>query len=416
LGEQITKFCVPTTFEEHFLDQLNKLNEKYKDLNARVYEVYGSFRTIFGTGRAATILPKVDEEKFAKHVEQAHAYGIEVAFTLNPVCMSLVEYTEWGHKSLNELLTTLSSLKVDTLIIAIPYLIEYVAKNYPEFKINASSICYIDSLERALMYEKLGADRLTLNEDINRCFTLLKLIRKEVKADLEVIANNGGLLKCPFKTYHDSINAHVSQYVVEDRVGFSYLPYPFMRCTLERLSNHKEIIRAPWFRPEDTKYYTEIGINYIKIAGRGLSAKILLKLIEAYLSGRYEGDIYALIDNSYLHFSKDMFDPSAKPLPPLKISIDNRSLDGWYEYFVKNDPPCLIGCIGCDYCEKVAKRVIKTDPELEERYIERIKDMINRLASRRPPIKLKEKEGGGLIIEREALPPCAAEYQICNTS
>ena len=415
MGELLTKFCVPTTFEDRFLDELDKLNRKYKDLNACVHEVYGSFKTIFGTGRASTILPKVDEERFARHVEQAHAYGIEFAFTLNSVCMNLVEYTQWGHRGLDELLSSLSSMKVDTLIITIPYLIEYVAKNYPEFKINASSICYIDSLERALMYERLGADRLTLNEDINRCFKLLKLIRKEVKADLEVIANNGGLLKCPIKTYHDTINAHVSQYVAEDNVGFSYLPYPFMRCTLERLSNHKEIIRAPWFRPEDTRYYTEIGIDYIKIAGRGLPAKVLLKLIEAYLSGRYEGDIYALIDNSYLHFSRNMFDPSAEPLPPLKISIDNRSLDGWYEHFVKNDPPCLTGCIGCDYCDRVAKKVVKTDPELEKKYIERIREMINKLVSQKPPIKLKEKEGGGFILETEDPPVCFGEYQICST-
>lgn len=414
MGEPMTKLCVPTTFEDHFLDEVDKLNRKYKDLNTRVHEIYGSFKTPFGTGRALTILPKVNEERFAKHVEQAHSYGMEFAFTLNPVCMNLVEYTEWGHKSLDDLLNSLSSMKVDTLIIAIPYLIEYVAKNYPEFKINASSICYIDSLERALMYEKLGADRLTLNEDINRCFKLLKLIRREIRADLEVIANNGGLLKCPMKTYHDTINAHVSQYVVEDKVGFSYLPYPFMRCTLERLTNHKEIIRAPWFRPEDVRYYTEIGIDYIKIAGRGLPAKILLRLIEAYLSGKYEGDIYALIDNSYLHFSKDMFDPSARPLPPLKISIDNRSLDGWYEFFVKNDPPCLIACVGCDYCDRVAKRVVKTDPELEKMYIERIKGMIDKLASRKLPIKLKEKEDGSLILEREDLPVCVDEYQICG--
>jgi collagenase-like PrtC family protease len=414
LGELVTKLCVPTTFEDHFLDEVDKLNRKYKDLNARVHEIYGSFKTPLGTGRASTILPKVDEERFAKHVEQAHSYGMEFAFTLNPVCMNLVEYTEWGHKSLDDLLARLSSMKVDTLIIAIPYLIEYVAKNYPEFKINASSICYIDSLERALMYERLGADRLTLNEDVNRSFKLLKLIRREIRADLEVIANNGGLLKCPMKTYHDTINAHVSQYVVEDKVGFSYLPYPFMRCTLERLTNHKEIIRAPWFRPEDVRYYTEIGIDYIKIAGRGLPAKILLRLIEAYLSGKYEGDIYALIDNSYLHFSKDMFDPSARSLPPLKISIDNRSLDGWYEFFVKNDPPCLIACVGCDYCDRLAKRVVKTDPELEKMYIERIKDMIDRLASRKPPIRLKEKEDGSLVLEREDLPVCVDEYQICS--
>jgi len=399
--EKTVKFCVPTTFEDSFLDELNKLNEKYQSLGSQVYEVYGSFKVSpFGTGWPSTVLPVVDEEMLARHIERAHSYGIKFAYTLNAVCMNLFEYSEEGHEALNELLKRLSQMKVDTLIITIPYLIEYVAKNYPEFKINASSLCYIDSLNRALTYEKLGAHRITLSEDLNRCFSLLKLIRKNVKAELEVIANNGCLLKCPFRAYHNTITAHVSQNVLEDRVGFTYKPYPFMRCTLERLSDHKEIIKAPWFRPEDVRHYAEIGISYIKIAGRGLPAEVLLKLIEAYLSGHYEGDIYALIDNSYMHFCWDMFDVNSEPLPPLKISIDNRSLDGWYEYFIKNNPPCLTGCGNCNYCENIAKKVVKTDCAVESKYIERIQHMINKVTSLKPPVKLKRREGGGRILVR----------------
>lgn len=392
---------MPTTFEDGFLEELDKLNKKYQDSNAQVYEVYGSFKTsMFGTGWPSSVLPAVDEEMLAHHVEMAHSYGIKFAYTLNAVCMNLVEYSEEGHEALHELLKKLSQMKVDTLIITIPYLIEYVAKNFPEFKINASSLCYIDSLNRAITYEKLGAHRLTLSEDINRCFSLLKLIRANVKTELEVIANNGCLLKCPFRTYHNVTTAHVSQNIVDDQVGFSYKPYPLMRCTLERLSDHKEIIKAPWFRPEDAEYYAKIGINYIKIAGRGLPAEVLLKLIKAYLSGHYEGDIYALIDNSYVHFCLDMFDLDSEPLPPLKISINNRSLDGWYEYFVNNNPLCSTGCGGCNYCDAIAKSVIKTDSKIEKMHIERIKNMINKVASTRLPIKIKRTEGGGQILVR----------------
>ncbi|MEM3551578.1 MAG: U32 family peptidase [Candidatus Bathyarchaeia archaeon] len=395
------RFCVPTTFENNFIEELAELNDKYQKFGSQVYEIYGSFKaSMFGTGWPATVLPIVDEEMLAQHIETAHFHGIKFAYTLNAVCMNLVEYTEEGQKALHELLKKLSKMKVDTLIITIPYLIEYVKKNFPEFKINASSLCYIDSLNRALAYERLGADRLTVSEDLNRCFNLLKLIRANVKAELEVIANNGCLLKCPYRAYHNTITAHVSQNVMEDKVGFSYKPYPFMKCTLERLSNHKEIIKAPWFRPEDCKYYSEIGFNYIKIAGRGLPAEVLLKLVEAYLSGHYEGDIYSLIDNSYMHFCFDMFDLKSKPLPQLRISIDNRSLDGWYEYYVNNNPQCAIGCGKCNYCGEIAEKVVKTNPEIVSKYIERIEHMINKLTSQKPPIKIKRVEGGGQILVR----------------
>lgn len=393
------KLCVPTTFEDIFLEKLKELNRKYLDTNVQVYEVYGSFKvSTLGTGWPSTVLPEIDEEGLTRHVEKAHSCGFKFAYALNAVCMNLAEYTEEGRKALDELLRKLSEMEVDTLIIAIPYLIEYVAKNYPEFKINASSLCYIDSLNRACMYESLGASRLTLSEDINRCFSLLKLIRENVEAELEVIANNGCLLKCPFRTYHNTITAHVSQSIIEDPVGFTYKPYPFIRCTLKRLSDHKEIIKAPWFRPEDVKYYSKLGIDYIKIAGRGLSAEDLLKLIEAYLSSRYDGDIYALIDNSYTHFRWDMFDMEAEPLPPLKISIDNRSLDGWYEYFMNDNSPCITGCRNCNYCDEVAKRVIKTDPKIEKKYIERIKHMIDKITSPRPPIKITENRKGRIVV------------------
>ncbi|MEM2103781.1 MAG: U32 family peptidase [Candidatus Bathyarchaeia archaeon] len=393
------KLCVPTTFEDSFLDNLRRLNRKYEDTDAQVYEVYGSFKvSTLGTGWPSTVLPDVDSGGLARHVEKAHSCGFNFAYTLNPVCMNLAEYTEEGRKALDGLLKELSSIKVDTLIIAIPYLIEYVAKNYPEFKINASSLCYMDSLNRALMFESLGASRLTLSEDINRCFNLLKLIRANVKAELEVIANNGCLLKCPFRTYHNTITAHVSQSISEDPIGFTYKPYPFMRCTLKRLSDHAEILKAPWFRPEDVKYYSKLEINYIKIAGRGLSAEDLLKLVEAYLSGRYDGDIYALIDNSYMHFCWDMFDMEAELLPPLKISINNRLLDGWYEYFAKNNPPCVTGCGNCNYCGEVAKKVVEADVETEKKYIERIKHMIDKITSPKPPIKIQQSGKGRVVV------------------
>lgn len=393
------KLCVPTTFEDVFLDKLNQLNEKYRGLNAQVYEIYGSFKlSIFGTGWPSTLLPEVDAERLERHILKAHQYGIKFAYTLNPICMNLLEYTDKGRKALDKLLNKLAKTKVDTVVVAIPYLIEYIARNYPEFEVKVSSLSYIDSLNRALMYEELGASRLTLSEDVNRCFHLLRLIRKNVKAGLEVIANNGCLLKCPFRTYHNTITAHVSQSVIEDQVGFTYKPYPLMRCVLKRLCDHKEIIKAPWFRPEDIKYYHDVGVEYIKIAGRGLPAEDLLRLVEAYLSRRYDGDIYALIDNSYMHFCWDMFHINAEILPPLKISIDNRSLDGWYEYFVNKNPPCLIGCGDCNYCDEIAKKVVKSDPEIERKYIERIKRMVSELASLKPPLKIEERTNGRMII------------------
>ena len=214
--------CIPTTFEISFLHKLGEINREFacKGAASTKYTAPSEGQS-WAREESSTVLQDIDENQFRRYVAFAHSLGLEFNYTLNASCTDNLEFTERGHRGIEELLNTLSAARVDTVTAATPYLIEYIAENYPEFEVAASSLCYIDSLERVLTYEKLGADRAILVPDVNRNFPLLKLIRSKTKINLEIIANNACILKCPYRYYHNNVTAHVSQKIDEDPTGFS---------------------------------------------------------------------------------------------------------------------------------------------------------------------------------------------------
>ena len=55
-----------------------------------------------------------------------------------------------------------------------------------------------------------------------------------------------------------------------------------------------------------------------------------------------------------------------KILGPWKMEINNKDLDGFLEFFIKNGDCRTRDCQECGYCKKVAERVIKVDPQWQK--------------------------------------------------
>lgn len=200
--------CVPTTWENELLKELNKLNDSFKDHNRRVYEIYGSFQsTVTGSGRAAPTIPKVGYEEVKDHIELSHSYGIKFNYLLNSSCMGNIEFNRKGHEEILKFVEKLINLGADTITIFNPFLIELVKTQFPDLEIEASTILNIDSVQEALFYEQLGVDRIILGEDINRDFEMLKKIRKAVNCKLEILANTRCLFQCPYRMYHFNLSS-----------------------------------------------------------------------------------------------------------------------------------------------------------------------------------------------------------------
>jgi hypothetical protein len=86
-----------------------------------------------------------------------------------------------------------------------------------------------------------------------------------------------------------------------------------------------------------------------------------------------------------------------------KLYIDNTKLDGFIEFFKKQD--CIAMCNECNYCEEWAKKAVILEKEESTRYVESLKNYIDDIVSSREfgitSTITKEKEKGNLIWDSE---------------
>ncbi|MDH5781547.1 MAG: hypothetical protein OEZ07_03140, partial [Dehalococcoidia bacterium] len=66
---------------------------------------------------------------------------------------------------------------------------------------------------------------------------------------------------------------------------------------------------------------------------------------------------------------------------PPKVYIDNQALEGFIDFFKKQD--CLSGCAHCDYCQKIANKVVTLDRREVDEYVSGLKNFLNDLTSSR---------------------------------
>jgi collagenase-like PrtC family protease len=146
-----------------------------------------------------------------------------------------------------------------------------------------------------------------------------------------------------------------------------------------------QAIKCRWVRPEDIHVYEEIGIDMFKTSGRSMPTERILNAATAYSSRRYQGNLYDILN---VITPKVGFGNSDLPgvqnnvigsLP--RLYIDNQALEGFIDFFKKQD--CLSGCSHCDYCQRIANKVIQFDREEVDEYVAMLNAYLYNLASSR---------------------------------
>lgn len=364
------------------METLADLNDKFHKRGNKVDEVFGSFQTsIIGCGRPAPTIPNVSEKKAIEHIEVVHSHNLEFNYLLNSTCLGNREFDRKSHIQILNFVDRLVKIEVDKVTIATPYLVELVKEQFPSLKIKASTLCGIDSARKAIIYENLGVDTIELNPDINRNFEAINSILRAMSCDLEIHANRSCLLECPFLNYHFNLASHASQETAEkkEKHGKFYVDYCMAKCFLARLIKPAEFIMSPWVRPEDIETYEKFGIKSIKLSGRRMPSDWLARCARAYLSREYNGNLIDLIykHNSFMYnFVNKYKKPYEKRLPPLKIELDNRLLQDFLIFFIKNKNPCSYGCEKCHYCWDIAKTALKMDSTLVNQYTARLRQIV----------------------------------------
>jgi collagenase-like PrtC family protease len=370
------KLLVPTNWDPDLILPLSKLEADV--------QLYGVLPTsMIGSGGSGPDNVRMVENQAEEYIEQAHSAGLKFDYLLNAPSMGNMEWDENTHQELLMHLDWISSIGADSVTVTIPYLVELIKRQFPHLKIRVSTIAHVNSVARAKSVESLGADSITLDININRDFTLLKAIRNAVSCELTILMNNLCLYQCPYEYYHHDGLGHASQSY--NSLSGYYVDYCVIRCSLDRLCDISQVIKCRWVRPEDIHVYEEIGMDMFKISGRSMSAERILQAATAYSSRHYQGNLYDILN---IITPKIGFINSALPgvqnnviEPPPKFYIDNQALEGFMDFFGKQN--CLSGCSQCNYCQRIANKVIQFDRNEVDEYIAMLNASLDKLSSSR---------------------------------
>jgi collagenase-like PrtC family protease len=349
---------------------------------------------VVGGARPGFVLPQVDRNYVGRYIKACHERGLEFSYLLNAPCLGNIQYSKKGYGQLIELLEWIDQSGADAVTIGLPYLIDLVRKRFPRLKVKVSTTARVNTVRKALQYEDMGVEEIIIDEHINREFKTLEAIRKVVKCNLELIVNNICLWQCPYNYEHVNHDGHASREGEEE--DYCYLQYPGYLCLYRKLTDPVELLKSPWIRPEDIPHYEAIGYEHFKITERFKKTSLLLEHVKAYENRRYDGNVLDLftlprkgaftpvhleyfIKPEHVNIMKiseleKVFDLEVREL----IQMDNRKLDGFIEFFKKND--CnQTTCSACRYCETVFEKVAVVNEEGVKKASRRVRDFSDKL-------------------------------------
>jgi collagenase-like PrtC family protease len=341
------------------LDGLVSLNRRHP--KACFSEIYGAHRTsITGHGRPSYRLPQVEPDVFQQHVSRALQLGLRFNYVMNAPDFGGRENDSAWLNEVSSLLEYLARCGVSGVTISHPALLQFVKREFPDFRINVSVIAGVDTVAEARRFEDMAVDVINLNPfTVNRDFDSLRAIREAVRCELELYANIPCLDHCPRRDAHYQYSGRASQAAGAAEVTQD----PFlMRCSHTFLSEPVEFLRSPFIRPEDVSAYREAGMDVIKLSDRTESTEFLLKTARAYAGERYDGNLFSLIfrDGRKIRAGLGFVQPGI-PVQEIPVSIQNSALDelGFIQQIKKLRGADLAGF----YRTAAARAVIYTNPQ-----------------------------------------------------
>jgi collagenase-like PrtC family protease len=286
------QYAIPTNWSDALLGELVSLNQAHRHM--QFVEVYGAHPTsITGHGRPPYRLPQVEPEAFEQHVRNVRRAGLRFNYVMNAPGFGGREQDSGWRRKVSDFLEYLANCGVSGVTIAHPFLLQFVKREFPDFRLSVSLIARVDTVEAARKFEDLGVDVINLNPfTINRDFDALRAIRRAVRCELELYANIPCLDHCRWRVAHYEFSGRASQATGSPEPGQD----PFLaRCANVYLSEPVEFLRSPFIRPEDVAAYREVGIDLFKLSDRTDSIAHLSNTARAYAEGKYDGNLFNLI-------------------------------------------------------------------------------------------------------------------------
>ena len=349
-------------------DLLEKLGDVNRDPRTKypIAEVYAARKfSILGSGRTASTTYDMTRP-IREYVEEAHRNGIRFEYLWNAITIGGKEWDADFQDKLYEEAKTLVDAGVDGLTITNPLLCLKMKKWFPQMKVSSSVNNHLDSVERIQQaVDYLDIDRLMLDNRHARNVHFVSEVHKAFPTlPIIVLVNEACLPECVLQAYHQEHTANAS------RSNNDYDAPDLCRifCTRKKLQQPVYTLKAPWVRPEDLHYLFEAGASLIKLAGRTERSEWMVKLAQAYAFGEYDGDIWELIEKPG-SVRPEWDEVMRKKVEHGRFRVDNKSLDGFIEPFVKGAVPCVQGFKGCGTCRWCDQwmHAVTSPANLEER-------------------------------------------------
>lgn len=378
------KISLATNYQDDLIEQI-------KDYP--IYEIYGKLKNdIIGGGRPDDELKDIDTINFENHVKKVRDSGIKFNYLLNGSCLSNNEQNKEWQDNLKRFLDYLYNIGVNALTITNPYILQLVKKIFGnKFTIRISTFACVDSFDRAKYWEDMGADIICADfVKINRDFKTLKYMVDNLKhSKIEILATNSCLKNCPMIFTHTTALSHASD---KTKGKENYEDWSLFYCQKIQNEREEEYIKSPWVRPEDIKYYEDIGIEHFKLTERGFPTSELIKRVKAYTNRKYDGNLIDLIqghgcldengekqlEKRKVKNKKEIYNEIKRVRGigcsrkyPRNIYIDNSKLDGFIDFFVKGN--CNNNCNECGYCKNFAKKAVTKNLEVSN-YLKELYD------------------------------------------
>lgn len=335
-------YSVPADFKSRTLHQIDEINQHSP--TAKIYETYGQVTVgnIIGSGRANDLLPSINMQELKCYIKESERCGIGFNYTLNTTCLGNREFSAEGVTEIQEFLYRLKDAGVSHFTIASPSLMQIVTQMNCGFTIKASTVCGITNANKARMFIREHVSHIVVDESINRDFQKIKEIREAFGPRVELIVNVICHKDCIYERFHHNQTSHD----ISCDSGTPSVAFYSNRCMLQRCDGVETLLKLAWIRPEDTHLYENIGIQFFKIQGRqAVHGGGVLKTAQAYLNGKYDGNLMELLDcfsntNSFV------------------VNLPNRLLDGFVDHFYQNPSFCTNNCDACHYCNNYIHKIM----------------------------------------------------------
>ncbi|HCR14343.1 MAG TPA: hypothetical protein PKD41_09855 [Solidesulfovibrio sp.] len=239
------------------------------------------------------------------------------------------------------------------IVYADHYLLTALSDASPEV---AGALCAVPSVNFRLdSFERLAAvleavadtrfkfpQALILDRDRNRDTARLAVLASRARQAfpglrLGLMANEGCLYACPFKTAHD---AHIAL----SRLASCSLGPDVNRelgCLRSFYHHPGRMLASPFVRPEDAHHLEGI-VDFLKICGRTRPAADLAAIVRAYFAGAFHGNLAWLLDTQEILSGR--------------LEIPNDALPE--DFFARTDG-CCRDCRACGYCAVLAGRLVR---------------------------------------------------------